>query len=184
MGYTTTNIEEAEMSNQTIEQLIENTPYEDFQFVLPFKLTEKQMSNSFGHQVQIANDRQTIQIDTDILLEVRGDELVEGKSPSWITFEQFIDELEWDIDRFSYPHNWDDVQACGKADCECATEDGLYAIYDREQEEAGCWKSYTKREGHYRISRETKHTIGYQAKLKTNSWKRLLTKVYKLGEVQ
>jgi len=169
------------MLNQTIEQLIENTPYEDFQFVLPFKLTEKQMRNSFGHQVQIANDRQTIECDLNTLVEQRGDELTEGRSPAWITFEQFIDELEWEIDRCTESDNWHDIQSCGKADCECATD--LEAVYDREQEEAGCWEPYTKREGHYLISRETKHTIGYQAKLNIKTWKRLLVKVYKLGEV-
>ena len=171
------------MLNQTIEQLIENTPYEDFQFVLPFKLTEKQMRNSFGHQVQIANDRQTIECDLNTLVEQRADELTEGRSPAWITFEQFVDELEWDIDRFTDPENWYDVQACGEADCECATEDGLYAIHDREQEEAGCWKPNKKRAGYHRIERETKHTIGYQTKLKIKTWKRLLVKVHKLGEV-
>jgi len=155
------------MQNQTIEQLIENTPREDFQFVLPFKLTKKQMEGLF-HQVEMKDDRQTIQVDTDILLEIRGEELVEGKAPSWIAFEEFVDELYWNIDRFAYPDNWMDEQSCRKADCECAVD--VYAVYDREQKEAGA------------TPRETKHTIGYQTKLLINSWKGLLTKVYKLGE--
>ena len=168
------------MLNQTIEQLVENTPYEDFQFVLPFKLTPKQMKGLF-HAVEMKDDRQTIQVNDDILLDLRGEELVEGKSPSWITFEEFVNELEWNIDRWANPDNWSDMQTCGKADCECATD--LEAVYDREQEEAGCWKPNKKRAGYHLISVETKHTIGYQTKLNINSWKGLLAKVYKLGEV-
>ena len=169
------NKEEAEMSNQTIEQLIENTPREDFQFVLPFKLTKKQMEGVF-HQVVMKDDRQTIQIDTDILLEIRGEELVEGKSPSWITFEEFVDELCWNIDRFADPENWMDEQSCRKADCECAVD--VLTVYNREQREAKA-NHYGKQRSWF----QTKHTIGYQTKLLINSWKGLRTKVYKLGEV-
>jgi len=163
------------MQNQTIEQLIENTPHEDFQFVLPFKLTKKQMAGFF-HYVEMKDDRQTIQVDTDILLEVRGHELTEGRLPSWIAFEEFVDELYWNIDRFAYPDNWMDEQSCRKADCECATD--VDAIYDREQREA-----QANHHGKQRSWFQTKHTIGYQTKLLINSWKGLLAKVYKLGEV-
>jgi len=166
--------------NQTIEQLIENTPREDFQFVLPFKLTKKQMTGLF-HQVEMKDDRQTIQVNEDILLETRGHELTEGRSPSWIAFEEFVDELYWNIDRWAELPNGTDEQQCGKADCECYSNngEGLYDIYYREQKEAGV----NIRTGHSYTPRETKHTIGYQTKLLINSWKGLLTKVYKLGEV-
>ena len=158
------------MQNQTIEQLIENTPHEDFQFVLPFKLTKKQMAGFF-HYVEMKDDRQTIQVNEDILLEVRGHELTEGRLPSWIAFEEFVDELYWNIDRWSDLPNGTDEQQCGKADCECYSNngDGLYDIYFREQNPVGF--------------KETKHTVAYQTKLLVNSLKGLLVKVEKLGEV-
>ena len=160
----------------TIGQLIENTRHEDFQFVLPFKLTKKQMEGLF-HQVEIKDDRQTIQVDTDILLEIRGEELVEGKSPSWIAFEEFVDELYWNIDRFADPDNWMDEQSCRKADCECAVD--VYAVYDREQREAKA-NHYGKQRSWF----QTKHTVGYQTNLLVKSLNRLLVNVKKLGEVQ
>ena len=155
----------------TIGQLIENTRYEDFQFVLPFKLTTKQMNGLF-HQVEIKDDRQTIQVNDDILLDRRANEFTGGRLPSWIAFEEFVEEIEWNIERWSDLPNGTDEQQCGKADCECYSNngDGLYDIYFREQNGAGF--------------KETKHTVAYQTKLLVNSLNRLLVNVKKLGEVQ
>ena len=130
-----------------------------------------------GDEVEMKDDRQTIQVDTDILLEIRGEELVEGKSPSWIAFEEFVDELYWNIDRFADPDNWMDEQSCRKADCECAVD--VYAVYDREQREAKA-NHYGKQRSWF----QTKHTVGYQTKLLVKSLNRLLVNVKKLGEVQ
>ena len=160
----------------TIGQLIENTRHEDFQFVLPFKLTTKQMNGLF-HQVEIKDDRQTIQVNDDILLDRRANEFTGGRLPSWIAFEEFVEELEWNIERWTDVYDWADEQQCGQAGCECYSNngDGLYDIYDQEQREAG-----SSRTGSY----ETKHTVGYQTKLLVKSLNRLLVNVKKLGEVQ
>tara|TARA_B100000287_G_scaffold246439_1_gene231647 strand:+ start:1094 stop:1657 length:564 start_codon:yes stop_codon:yes gene_type:complete len=119
MGYTTTNIEEAEMStNNSFTQLISTHKDDAFRFVLPFKVRE-QHKEWFSFYGRINEERDTYIIWDSEDFKERYDGDTRTLTPELVAEEAFLDELYREVGNFEYGdkaemsrHIWKGDPAC------------------------------------------------------------------------
>ncbi len=119
MGYTTTNIEEAEMStNNPFTQLISTHEDDAFRFVLPFKVREQHKEwFSFYGRINEERDTYIIWDSEDFKERYEGD--TRTLTPELVAEEAFLDELYREVGNFEYGdkaemsrHIWKGDPAC------------------------------------------------------------------------